>query len=468
MKPDSGFAGAASPRPSVVSAFEDIAIARRRIFTVPPLRPADPRPAEDAPAGRVRHARPTLPRGWRRTFISLRNPGYRNLWLGFMLAWSGLSMQMLARGYLAYDLTGSASLLGLITGAGALSMAALSLLGGAVADRANKKYLIQGFQASSAALALVVALLIAFNAVAWWHLMAAAVIQGTLFAFMAPARQAIIPDLVSKEQVNNAIALNAAGMSVVSLLAPALGGLVYAVAGPETVYVLVSVLTVGALLLTTRLPDCVSRGDDSSGPRPVAEITGEIKAGVLYACRSQIVLVLLVASVGMAVLAAPFQFMMPALVVDVYGRGPDAMGLLTAATGIGALVGSLAVASMRSRRRGRLLIFASLATGLSLLLVSAVPLFIGALLLMIPLGLAQTARMTLNQALLIEHVEERYRGRVMSVFMLTWGLMPLGVLPAGLLADWAGVQVSLAVMAALLIAVTLLIYATQPRLRRLS
>ncbi len=464
MKPDSGFAGAASPRPQVVSALADIAIARRRIFTAPRLRPADPRPAEDARAAR---ARPTLPRGWRRTFISLRNPGYRNLWLGFMLAWSGLSMQMLARGYLAYDLTGSASLLGLITGAGALSMAALSLLGGAVADRANKKYLIQAFQASSATLALVVALLIALDLVAWWHLLIAAVVQGSLFAFMAPARQAIIPELVSKEQVNNAIALNAAGMSVVSLLAPAIGGLVYAVAGPETVYVLVSLLTVGALLLTTKLPDCRGRDADSE-PRPIAEITGEIKAGVLYACRSQIVLVLLAASVGMAILAAPFQFMMPALVVDVYGRGPDAMGLLTAATGIGALVGSLAVASMRSRRRGRLLIFASLATGLSLLLVSAVPMFIAALLLMVPLGLGQTARMTLNQALLIEHVEERYRGRVMSVFMLTWGLMPLGVLPAGLLADWAGVQVSLAVMAALLIAVTLLIYATQPRLRRLS
>ena len=177
-------------------------------------------------------------------------------------------------------------------------------------------------------------------------------------------------------------------------------------------------------------------------------------------------LVLLAASVGMAILAAPFQFLMPALIVDVYGRGPEAMGLLAAATGIGALVGSLAVASMRSRRRGRLLIFASLATGVSLLLVSAVPLFIGALLLMVPLGLGQTARMTLNQALLIEHVGERYRGRVMSVFMLTWGLMPLGVLPAGLLADWAGVQVSLGVMAALLIAFTVLIYATQPRLRQ--
>ena len=149
-----------------------------------------------------------------------------------MLAWAGLSMQMLARGYLAYDLTGSAGLLGLITAAGALSMAALSLIGGAVADRANRKHLIQGFQAASAVLALVIALLIAVDMVAWWHLLVAAVVQGALFAFMAPARQAIIPDLVSKEQVNNAIALNAAGMSVTALLAPAIGGLVYARCGP--------------------------------------------------------------------------------------------------------------------------------------------------------------------------------------------------------------------------------------------
>jgi len=93
------------------------------------------------------------------------------------------------------------------------------------------------------------------------------------------------------------------------------------------------------------------------------------------------------------------------------------------------------------------------------------PFFVAALLLMIPLGLGGTARMTINQALIIEVVSEKYRGRIMSVFMLSWGLIPIGVLPAGLLADWAGVQVSLGVMAALLIAVTLLIYATQPRLR---
>ena len=466
MKDDSGVTGAAGPKNRIVSAFADVSNAGRRIVAAPPLRPAAPGPAAGAPTGRVGPAGPTLPRGWRRTFISLRNRDYLYLWLGFMFAWAGLSMQMLARGYLAYDLTGSAGLLGLITAAGALSMAALSLIGGAVADRANRKHLIQGFQAASALLALVIALLIAVDMVAWWHLLIAAVVQGALFAFMAPARQAVIPDLVPKEQVNNAIALNAAGMSITALLAPAIGGLVYAVAGPEAVYFVVSSLAVGALLLTSKLPDCSGRGD--SEPRPASEITSEIKAGLLYAFRSQTVLVLLVASVGMAILAAPFQFLMPALIVDVYGRGPEAMGLLTAATGIGALVGSLAVASMRSRRRGRLLIFASLVTGVSLLLVSAVPFFIGALLLMVPLGLGQTARMTLNQALLIEHVGERYRGRVMSVFMLTWGLMPLGVLPAGLLADWAGVQVSLGVMAALLIAVTVLIYATQPRLRQLS
>ena len=97
--------------------------------------------------------------------------------------------------------------------------------------------------------------------------------------------------------------------------------------------------------------------------------------------------------------------------------------------------------------------------------IAVLPFFVAALVLMIPLGLGATARMTINQALLIEVVEEHYRGRVMSVFMLSWGLMPIGVLPAGLLADWAGVQVSFGAMGALLIGVTVLIFATQRRLR---
>ena len=412
---------------------------------------------------RATPARPAPPVGWRRTFISLHNRDFLYLWLGFLLAWAGLSMQMLTRGYLAYDLTGSAGILGLITAGGAISMAALSLLGGAIADRANRKHLILGFQGASALLALVVGILIATNNIAWWHLLAAAVVQGGLFAFMAPARQALIPELVPKDQVNNAVALNAAGMSLTTLLAPALGGAIYVLAGPDAVYFLVTAFAAGALLLTGRLPE--SDSHESAEPRPISEIAGEIKAGLVYTWHSKLVLVLLAASITTAILAAPFQFLMPALVVETYGRGPEALGLLAATTGVGALAGSLMVASMKERRRGLLMIGASLMTGVALLLVAVLPFFVAALLLMIPLGLGGTARMTINQALIIEVVSEKYRGRIMSVFMLSWGLIPIGVLPAGLLADWAGVQVSLGVMAALLIAVTLLIYATQPRLR---
>lgn len=375
-------------------------------------------------------------------------------------------MQMLARGYLAYDLTGSASILGVITAVGSISMAALSLVGGAFADRADRKRLIQGFQASSAMLALVVAILIALGQISWWHLLIAAAVQGTLFAFMAPARQAYIPELVPKEHVNNAVALNAAGMSLTSMLAPALGGALYAFTGPETVYYMVSVCGIGAFLLTTRLPG--KEPSESQEPKPISELYQEIRRGLGYTLNSPIALALLVASITTAILISPFQFLTPALVVDVYNRGPEAMGLLGAATGIGALVGSLIVASRQSARRGLMMIGAILIAAISLLLISILPFFTAALILMIPFGLGGTARMTLSQALLIDSVDPKYRGRVMSVFMLSWGLMPLGALPAGILADLAGVQSAIAASAVLLIITGLIMYFWQPRLRYLD
>ena len=221
-----------------------------------------------------------------------------------------------------------------------------------------------------------------------------------------------------------------------------------------------SALSAAALLLSGRLPN--TRTEES---RPHSAILGEIKAGLLYTRRSRLVLVLLAAGVTTAVLTAPFQFLLPVLVVNVYHRGPEAMGILAAATGAGALVGSLMVASLENRRRGLLLIGASFVVGASLLLVAALPFFFAALAIMIPFGLAGAARMTLNQTLVIEVVDEHYRGRVMSVFMLSWELMPLGVLPAGILTDWVGVQAALGVMAALLVGVTLLILLTQRQLR---
>ena len=188
---------------------------------------------------------------WRNTFISLRHRDYLLFWLGMLGIMAGMQMQMLARSYLVYDITNSPAILGIVAAGSAVPMLGFSLFGGAFADRFDRRRIIQAGQASFALLALAVAIVIVTDRVTWVYLLIAAVIQGIAFSFMMPARQSIIPQLVPREQITNAMALSSAAMSAMTLTAPAFAGLLYAFAGPETVYFIISGLGFGAIVFTS-------------------------------------------------------------------------------------------------------------------------------------------------------------------------------------------------------------------------
>ena len=165
-----------------------------------------------------------------RTFSSLKNPAYRFYFLGMLGQWGSMNMQMVTRSLLIYRLTGSAAILGLMSLANAIPMLFLSLFGGIIADRVQKKHVIQVGQASSAVVALSVAVALTTGYLSpqhpgsWWVLIVNSVLQGTIMGLMMPSRQAIIPEIVGEEQVMNAVALNSLGMSTLRLLAPAAAG----------------------------------------------------------------------------------------------------------------------------------------------------------------------------------------------------------------------------------------------------
>ncbi len=371
-------------------------------------------------------------------------------------------MQMIARSYLTYELTGSSFLLGVVSSGFAIPLLALSLFGGAFADRLERKYIIQFGQGMAALLSILIGVAIHLNVVAWYHLWVASILQGSLFAFLMPARQAIIPQLVGQDKVSNAMALNAAAMSAMTLLAPALAGWAYAYLGAYNVYYIISLCAIVAFLLSGLIP----KTGTGAARRP-APMIGDIVAGLIYIRRNQLVLVLLLMGLATSLLAMPFRFLMPLFVVDVYRLGPEAMGLLVTIMGGGSLAGSLFIASLGKSRRGLLLIIGSFMSGIALLLIAAIPLYTIAAALMLLLGLGDAGRRTLNQSLIMEEVEDRYRGRVMSVFMLNFGLMPLGVLPAGSLAELIGGPLVVGLLAVLLLGVTTLILMTQRRLREM-
>ncbi len=400
-------------------------------------------------------------RGWRQTFSSLKNRDYFFLWLGMMSLMGGMQMQMLARGYLVYEITGSASLLGFVSAGMAIPMLFLAPFGGAIADRVERKRLIQGGQFIVAMFALIVGLDIFYGWVQWYHLMAASILQGTVWTFMMPARQAIIPQIVGPDRIGNAMAINAAGMSAMTLLAPAVAGGLYALVGPDKVYFIIAGLSLLAVVLTTLVP----KPTRSAAAGRKRDMLKDIGAGLVYIKGNSMVMVLLVMGLATTLLASPFRMLLPVFVVDIYNRGPDSMGLLVAIMGGGSLVGSLTIAALGNWRRGMLLILGSFISGGALLLIAAFPLYYAAAAIMILVGLGDSARRTINMGLIMEVVEDQYRGRVMSVFMMNFGLMPLGVLPAGLIADALGGQMAIGILGILMILVTLAILLTQKRLR---
>ena len=406
-----------------------------------------------------------LPRGpWLNTFDSLSNRNFLFLWIGMLFLMAGTQMQMLAQSYLVYDITGSASVLGIINLGIAvpmltiLSSAAWSLTG----SRRRRSY--RWAQLVAGSLSLVVGLAIDLEVIAWQHLLISSMVTGGLWAFMMPARQAIIPQLVGPEKITNAMALNAAGISGTTMAAPALAGGIYALVGPWNVFYLIGALTLASVVLTAFIPKTGSAGT-STGK---TDVFRDIADGISHVWQRRILLVLLLMGLAATMLAMPFRFILPVFVVDIYRQGPDSMGLLVGLMGMGSLFGSLYVASMGQRYRGMGLIIASMISGLGLVLIAAIPVYNVAAVIMVLLGIGDSGRQALNQTLIIEKASPEYRGRIMSLFMLNYGLMPLSIAPAGFLTDYLGGQTVIGFMGLALIAVMTFVLLTQGRLRRLS
>ncbi len=407
---------------------------------------------------------PGLPtRSWRDTFTSLKERNFRFLWLGVLFMMGGMQMQGIARGYLTYELTSSPILLGLVSAGFSVPMLCLALFGGAIADRFERRRIIQVCQATGGLIALAVAIAISTKTVTWVHLFIASFLQGIIFSFMVPSRTALIPQLVSGDLVTNALALNAAAMSSTTLLAPALAGNLYNLVGPAGIYYIISALQFAAVVLTGMI-----RGVAKSTERRGAAVVGDIIEGLKYILKNPLIIVLLVMGLATALLAMPIRYLLPVFVVDVYGRGPAALGLLVSVLGLGALVGSLAIATMGRWRRGLVLILGGITSGVGLLLIGLIPVYSIGAMLMVLLGLGDAARRSLNMALLLEITDVPYQGRVSSVYMMNFGLMPLGILPAGAIAEYFGGQAAAGTLAVTLLIICLSVGIFYKPLRRMS
>jgi MFS family permease len=401
-----------------------------------------------------------------RTFDSLSDRDFRWFYLALLGQMAAMNMQMLARGYLAFELTDSFAALGAIGLANAIPMLALSLFGGLLADGAPKKLVLQIGQTASALIALGVGLLLVADMLSYPCLLAAGAAQGVVMALMMPSRQSILPEVVGMRRLMNAVSLQAAGMNLMRLLAPAAGGFLIAIVGAEAVYFImtamymVAVFALAPVRLRHEAPDRAAAARHGGG--------AALAEGFRYIAGNRTILVLLVLNFVIAMLAMPYLLLLPGFVEEIFGGGAEDLGLLIAVGGVGSLGGALVLASLPPRRRGLLLVLSGLLMGVALVGFSASPsIWVGGAFMLV-VGVGSAGRQALGNILLQTYTENAYRGRVMAIYMTQISVMSVGAFVIGVIAEVSGARWALGGMATLLVIVSIGFFVLVPRLRRLD
>lgn len=426
------------------------------LFVSHPPREAPPSAGPDPGAARG---------GLRRTFAALRHPNYR-LWFGGQLvSMIGTWMHGMAQGFLVYELTRSSAYVGYVSFAAGLPAWLFMLGGGVIADRVSRRSLLVVTQTAAMLLALVLAVLTLGGWVRPWHILALSFGQGVALAFDAPARQAFVVDLVAREELTNAIALNSMIFNSATTLGPALAGVLYALVGPGWCFAInaASFVAVVGALLRMRLPP-------PTAPRRTSRSAlAELREGLRYAIGHSVIRLLLVGEAAVSLLGVSAMTLMPAWAVKVLHGHARTNGLLLSARGIGSLAGAAFVASRPpGSARGRLLAVGSLLLPASLLVFAALRWLPLSLLSLVAVGLGVMICFNSLNALVQGHVRDELRGRVMSIYTLTFfGLMPIGALIAGSLAVPLGEPTTVVLNAGLLGALAIFAWLRFPALRRL-
>ncbi|MFA5309897.1 MAG: MFS transporter [Dehalococcoidales bacterium] len=380
--------------------------------------------------------------------------------------WAAMSMLMVTQSLLVYRLTDSATILGVLALATAIPQMLLFLVGGTMADRFPKRRLIQIGQVAAGAMALAVGISITTGYMSeahpgsWWVLMVTSVIQSIFSAVSVPARQAIIPELVGKETVMNALALNTMGTNIFRLIALALSGFLIDSIGFAGVFYIMAGLYLEAVILTAFIP---STHKPSVHTRSTL---GEAGQGLAYIWSQRTIFFILVYAIFYIVLFMPYQMMLPIFTDTILKIDATGLGILQAVSGVGALAASLVLASMPNRRRGYLVLGGGMVAGMGLVVLAASHSWPLSLAAMFVVGVGQAVHSTALVVALQALTNADYLGRVMSILMMNQGLSGLGTFFVGILSEGVGVQWAIGGFAAALILLSACFLAFIPRLRK--
>ena len=405
------------------------------------------------------------PSRWQRTFSALRHYNFRLYFIGLLISVTGSWAQNVAQQWLVYDLTRSALVLGQVTFVMAVPVWLLGPWAGVVIDRMSRRTLLIITQVIQLAQAVILAALTFSGRIEVWHVIALSAMRGLANAFDAPARQAFVVEMVGKEDMSNAIALNSTLMSLAQILGPSLGGIIVATLGTAWAFTInaISFLAILIALILLRVTPSRPRLAKQS---PLADLL----EGMRFICRTRTIAALMVIVLAVALFGANYRVLLPVVTREVLGKGEVAFGLLNGASGLGSVIGALLVASLSSQpRRGRYLNAVNILLPVMLIALAFSRSYVLSLLILVLVGMSYTPQLSLSNMLIQSHIPDEIRGRVMSVYtLLIFGAFPLGGLIAGTLADRFGAALALGFSAGAMIAVSLLARIIVPQLQGLE
>jgi MFS family permease len=373
---------------------------------------------------------PASGRRLRLVFRALRHRNFRLFACGQLISLIGTWMQAVALSWLVYRITNSSFLLGLTGFVSQIPVFLLAPIGGMVADRYNRHRVIVATQTSAMALALLLAALTVSGHVKIWQILVIAALLGTVNAFDIPGRQAFLVEMVGKEDLLNAIALNSSMFNAARVVGPAVAGLLVAGIGEGWCFMLngVSYIAVIVGLLLMRLAPRSARGTKLSAREHVVE-------GFQFVRHTRPILAILLLLGVVSMMGVPYSVLMPIFADQVLHHGARGLGILMGATGVGAVLGALTLAARTSvRGLGRLVAVNCLGFGASLILFSASRSFWVSTVLLAPVGYCMMLQMASCNTLIQSMVPDELRGRVMAAYLMMFmGMAPLGSLMAGTL-----------------------------------
>ncbi|MGE0570671.1 MAG: MFS transporter [Dehalococcoidia bacterium] len=375
----------------------------------------------------------------RSPWASLSYQQFRWLFASNQAFFFAMNGQFIVRSYLAFKLTDSALALGVINLAVAVPMLLVSPFGGVIADRLERRKLIMASQFALLLNEAIVLALILGGVLAFWHLVAVTIVTGAIFPFMMPARQAIVVDVVGKNGLGNAMALQMGGMNAARVVAPVLAGFLIYLVGVEWTYVVAIVLYLMALSAMTRVNPsrAIARAVGST-------MRGEMAEGFRYVWQDRPVRALLLMGLIPITLMMPFQTLLVVFAEDVWDTGSRGLGILQGAAGVGGIVGSLAVAWRAKDPSMRVMLYSLFAFAGGLLFFAMSPWFLLGVAMVVFADVFIAMFQTLNNTAINLIIPDHVRGRVMSMMMMTFGLTPLGTVPVSAAAEAFGAPVAVA------------------------